>query len=276
MLPHLERNLELRRRYVACFDHDGDPYYVVLDDYEPGMKTVEVEPIFDRLMAALLPWLRSIADAEPIYDSCLRGRFPREKQRLFSLTVLERWGMDRTAWRLDRTVHPFATSFVPTHIRLTTNFHEDSLHGILSRLHEFGHGIYERSIAPHYTRTPPAQGVSSSFHESQSRLWENLVGRSISTWRFFHPLRQEQFPDRFGDGQSRLRDGRRARQRGRKARDHLHLAGGAAARDAEGHACIAARKVHSRRRRALAHLERQPHRIRAHSQHRARVARRGR
>jgi carboxypeptidase Taq len=199
MLPHLERNLELRREYIACFEPEDDPYDVLLDDYEPGMKTVEVETIFDTLKGALLPWLRAVAEADPIDDSCLRGRFPRDAQRRFSLAMLERWGMDRASWRLDRTVHPFATSFAPTDIRLTTNFHEDSLHGILSCLHEFGHGIYERLVDPEYTRTPLAQGVSSAFHESQSRLWENLVGRNIATWRFFYPALQEAFPDHFAD-----------------------------------------------------------------------------
>jgi carboxypeptidase Taq len=199
MLPHLERNLELRLRYVACFDHDGDPYDVVLDDYEPGMKTVEVESIFEKLKARLTPMMRELAAADPIDDSCLRGRFPRRAQRRFALGMLERWGMDRAAWRLDRTVHPFATSFSPTDIRLTTNFHEDSLHGLLSCMHEFGHGIYERQVDPAYTRTPLAQGVSSAFHESQSRMWENLVGRNIATWRFFYPRLQEEFPDQFGE-----------------------------------------------------------------------------
>jgi len=113
--------------------------------------------------------------------------------------MLERWGMDRAAWRLDKTVHPFMTCFSPSDIRLTTNFHEDSLHGLLSCLHEFGHGIYERNVDPRYTRTPLAEGVSSAFHESQSRMWENLVGRSIATWRFFYPKLQEEFPDQFVD-----------------------------------------------------------------------------
>ncbi len=199
MLPHLERNLELRRQYVACFEPADDPYDIVLDDYEPGMKTVEVEAIFDKLKAALVPMIRSVAEADAVDDSCLRGRFPRAAQRRFALAMLEQWGMDRAAWRLDKTVHPFATSFAPTDIRLTTNFHEDSLHGILSCMHEFGHGIYERQVDPEYTRTPLAQGVSSAFHESQSRMWENLVGRSIATWRFFYPKLQDEFPDQFGD-----------------------------------------------------------------------------
>ena len=199
MLPHLERNLELRRRYVACFESEGDPYDVLLDDYEPGMKTSEVVAIFDQLKAALLPMIRAVAETDPVDDSCLRGRFPRAAQRRFGLAVLERWGMDRAAWRLDKTVHPFATSFAPTDIRLTTNLHEDSLHGILSCLHEFGHGIYERQVDPAFTRTPLAQGVSSAFHESQSRMWENLVGRSLSTWTFFYPKLQEEFPEQFAD-----------------------------------------------------------------------------
>jgi carboxypeptidase Taq len=199
MLPHLERNLELRRQYVECFGPQDDPYDVVLDDYEPGMKTAEVEPIFDQLKAALVPMIRAVADAAPVDDSCLHGFFPPDAQRRFSLSVMEKWGMDPGSWRLDDTVHPFATSMSPTDIRLTTSFHEDSLHGVLSCLHEFGHGIYERQVDPAFTRTPLAHGVSAAFHESQSRLWENLVGRSLSMWRFFYPALQAEFPEHFAD-----------------------------------------------------------------------------
>jgi carboxypeptidase Taq len=115
------------------------------------------------------------------------------------MAIMERWGMNRQSWRLDKTVHPFATSMAPSDIRLTTNFHEDSIHGILSCLHEFGHGIYERQVDPAYTRTPLAHGVSAAFHESQSRMWENLVGRNLATWRFFYPKLQNEFPDHFAD-----------------------------------------------------------------------------
>ena len=197
MLPHLEHTLELRREYVRCFDVHGDPYDILLDDYEPGMKTAEVEAVFDQLKAALVPMLHAVAEMPPVDDSCLRGRFPRDAQRRFSLSVLERWGMDRAAWRLDRTVHPFAMSMSTADIRLTTNFHEDSLHGILSCLHEFGHGVYERQVEARYDRTPLGHGVSAALHESQSRMWENLVGRSLSTWRFFYPQLQEEFPEHF-------------------------------------------------------------------------------
>ncbi|HKT45141.1 MAG TPA: carboxypeptidase M32 [Gaiellaceae bacterium] len=194
MLPHFERNLELRRAYVACFAPTGDPYDVVLDDYEPGTTTAEVEAIFERLKERLVPMIRSVAEMEPVDDSCLRGSFPREAQHRVSVAILEAWGVDDDSWRLDYTVHPFEVSMAPADIRLTTRFDEDNIHGILSCLHEFGHGLYERQIDPSFARTSLADGVSSAIHESQSRMWENLVGRRTSTWRFFYPLLQRELP----------------------------------------------------------------------------------
>jgi carboxypeptidase Taq len=195
--PQLEHRLELTREYVACFEPYDDPYDVLVDDHEPGMKTAEIEAIFTRLKAALVPLIAGIG--EPVDDSCLRGHFSPERQREFSLEVLRRWGMDDLAWRLDDTVHPFATNVSVRDIRLTTQFHDDQLVGILSCMHEFGHGVYERQVDERYERTPLAEGVSSSFHESQSRLWENIVGRGLSTWRFFYPRLQELFPERLAN-----------------------------------------------------------------------------
>ncbi len=105
-----------------------------------------------------------------------------------------RGGWTTGAWRLDDTVHPFAVSLAHNDIRLTTRLFPDNIHGVLSCLHEFGHGIYERQVDPRYFRTPLASGASSAFHESQSRLYENVVGRSLSTWKFFYPRLQEFFP----------------------------------------------------------------------------------
>jgi carboxypeptidase Taq len=194
MLPHFERNLDLRRQYVACFEPDGDQYDIVLDDYEPGMKTSEVRAIFDRLKERLVPMIRAVADSEPIDDSCLHGSFPGPAQHRVSMSILEAWGIDEASWRLDYTVHPFEVSMALADIRLTTRFDDDNIHGILSCLHEFGHGLYERQIDPTFARTPLADGVSSAVHESQSRMWENLVGRRTSTWRFFYPLLQRELP----------------------------------------------------------------------------------
>jgi carboxypeptidase Taq len=194
LLPHLERTLELRHRYIECFGPQDDPYDVVLDDYEPGMRTTDVDPVFERLKAALVPMIAAVRDAEPVDDSCLHGRFPIEDQRKFALWALGNWGFDPSSWRLDKTVHPFATSFSPTDIRLTTRFQEDILGGVIACMHEFGHGLYEHQIAPELTRTPLGAGVSAALHESQSRMWENLVGRNLATWKFFYPKLQETLP----------------------------------------------------------------------------------
>ncbi|MGH2934272.1 MAG: carboxypeptidase M32 [Gaiellaceae bacterium] len=194
MLPHFERNLELRREYVECFAPEGDPYDIVLDDYEPGMKTSEVEAIFDRLKERLVPLIQAVVESEAVDDSCLHGTFSHESQRRVSMAILESWGMTEDAWRLDDTVHPFEVSLANNDIRLTTRFDDDNVHGILSCLHEFGHGLYEHQVEPSYARTSLADGVSSAIHESQSRMWENLVGRRLSTWRCFYPVLQREIP----------------------------------------------------------------------------------
>jgi carboxypeptidase Taq len=194
--PHLERRLELVREYVACYEPFDDPYDVLLDDYEQGMSTADVAGVFARLKEVLVPLVAGIG--EPFDDSCLHGDFSPERQRAFSLEMLARWGMDDEAWRLDDTIHPFATGMSESDIRLTTRFDSDNLVGLLSCQHEFGHGIYERQVDARYFRTPLQEGTSSAFHESQSRMWENVVGRSLSTWRFFYPRLQEAFPEQFG------------------------------------------------------------------------------
>jgi carboxypeptidase Taq len=195
--PQLDRLLELAREYVACHEPYDDPYDPLLDDHEPGMKTAEVEVVFDRLRDGLVEMVAGLG--EPVDDSCLFGDFAVDRQRAFSLEMLDAWGIDDRSWRLDDTVHPFAIAIAHNDIRLTTILFPDNLGGILSCLHEFGHGLYERQVDPRYFRTPLATGASSAFHESQSRLWENVVGRSISTWRYFYPRLQETFPDALGD-----------------------------------------------------------------------------
>jgi carboxypeptidase Taq len=195
--PHLERRLALVREYVACHEPFDDAYDVLLDDEEPGLQTRDVEAVFAHLRDELVPLVAGIR--EPVDDACLRGDFPPALQREFSLALLSHWGMDDRAWRLDDTVHPFATSLSLADIRLTTRFAAGDLRGVLSCLHEFGHGLYERQIDPRYSRTPLQEGASSAFHEAQSRLWENVVGRRLSTWRFFYPRLRKAFPEQFAD-----------------------------------------------------------------------------
>jgi len=195
--PHVEHRMALAREYVACREPYDDPYDILLDDNEPGMKTADVAAVFGRLKEVLVPLVAGLGD--PVDDSCLNGDFAPERQREFSLSMMTRWGMDDESWRLDDTVHPFMAGVSGTDIRLTTRFDDDNLGGILSCLHEFGHGIYERQVDPRYARTPLQEGASSGFHESQSRLWENVVGRRLSTWHFFYPELQKTFPEQLAD-----------------------------------------------------------------------------
>jgi carboxypeptidase Taq len=194
-LPYLEKNVELKHRYVECFDKTDETYDVLLDDFEEGMTTAEVRAVFDQLKTELLPFIAEIAEhQDAVDDSCMHGTFPPEAQKAFSMEIIERFGFSEESWRLDPTVHPFATNSCPTDIRLTTRYAEDNLESIFSSMHEFGHGCYEHQVDPSLERTPLCSGVSLGLHESQSRMWENLVGRSRSFWNFFFPKIQEAFP----------------------------------------------------------------------------------
>ena len=133
-LPALRENFELRRQYVACFDDYEEPYDVLLDDFEPGMKTSEVRAVFDRLKEEQVPF---VADVRRGDDRPLRGlTFPIEAQKQFELTVIERFGYDAAEWRLDTAVHPFAASIATTDIRLTTRYFDHNLDGLFGTMHE--------------------------------------------------------------------------------------------------------------------------------------------
>ena len=194
--PYLEHNLELRRRYIDCFDGYDEPYDVLLDDFERGMTAAEVRVVFDRLKEEQIPLVAGAArnGGRPARDRS----FPLEQQQSFELKVLERFGFEPGSWRLDPTVHPFASSIGIDDIRLTTRYHETNLDGLFASMHECGHGLYEHGVSRDLERTPLARGTSLGMHESQSRLWENLVGRSLPFWRFFYPELQRHFPDALG------------------------------------------------------------------------------
>ena len=193
--PALERMVELRRRYVECYPPADDPYDTLLDDYEPGMKTAEVRAVFDRLKEVLIPLVEATRGAA---TPPITGNFPAAKQRQLSLEIVRRFGYDETAWRLDTAPHPFAQSLATSDIRITTREPETSLDGLFATMHECGHGLYENGVDPALERTPLARGASLGLHESQSRLWENLVGRSRPFWSWFFPRLQKTFPDELG------------------------------------------------------------------------------
>jgi carboxypeptidase Taq len=194
--PYLDRTLELKRRYVACFEPFDDPYDPLLDDYEPGLRTPEVREVFATLKDALVPLIAEVGSSED--DDFLRGPFPEDRQHDFSLHVIERFGYTPDRFRLDRTVHPFAASSGSNDIRLTTRYSSDDLTSVFTAMHECGHGVYEAGVSGSLERTPLGCGVSAAVHESQSRLWENVVGRSRPFWEFFFPRLQSTFRDVLG------------------------------------------------------------------------------
>ena len=196
--PSLERTLELQRRLIECFAPYDDPYDVVLDNFEEGTKTEDVRRIF----AALQPEITALVAehaGEEHEDEFLRGPFAIQPQEALSRELIERFGATWDAFRLDLTVHPFAAPVGLRDIRLTTRYDEHDLNSLFTAMHECGHGLYERGSAPSLERTPLQGCASSALHESQSRLWENVVGRSLPFWRWYYPRVQEAFPSALGN-----------------------------------------------------------------------------
>ncbi len=200
-LPSLETGLELRRRYVACFDEETHPYDHLLDDYEPGVTTADVQAIFAELREGLVPLVRDIREHGAEIDASMVHRtYPVGDQVALVEQLLESIGFENDSWRLDTVVHPFALRVGMGDIRITTRYFEDYLPaGIFGAMHEFGHGLYEAGVSPEFDRTPLERLSSLGLHESQSRLWENLVGRSRAFWEFAFPTLQKTFPTQFSD-----------------------------------------------------------------------------
>jgi carboxypeptidase Taq len=176
----LAQQVELRHRYVACFDGFAHPYDALLDDFEPGLTSAELRPLFAELRDALVPLVAAAGDAaQERNDGAFKGRFDAESQRVAVLDVLEALGFDPDRWRLDPTLHPFASGIAADDVRITTRYDEhDFAAALYSALHEFGHGLYEASSDRTLWRTTLDDPVSLGVHESQSRMWENMIGRS--------------------------------------------------------------------------------------------------
>jgi carboxypeptidase Taq len=195
-LPVLERNLELKKRYVDCFEWEDSPYTVLLDDYEPFMKTTEVAEVFDTIR----PELSELVKQSPQVDaSFLDVPFDANAQREFDERLLATLGFEEGSYRLDPTVHPFCTSFSTSDVRMTTRYQPTGLDSIWSTMHEAGHGLYAHGIASSLERSPLANAPSLGLNESQSRTWENLVGRSRPFWSHWYEPLQSTFPDQLGD-----------------------------------------------------------------------------
>ncbi len=196
--PHLERLLELKREAAEHLGYEDHPYDALLDLYEPGARKDRLEGLFGELKAGILPLLRRIAPGGAAEDRSapLRGYFDETKQEEFGRAVLTDLGYDWSRGRQDRVVHAFCIDLGgPQDVRITTRFDPRRVDtALFTSIHEAGHAMYEQGVSPRYARSPLAGGVSMGVHESQSRLWENLVGRSRAFWEHYYPLLREAFP----------------------------------------------------------------------------------
>jgi carboxypeptidase Taq len=199
--PHLQRVIDLTRQQAECFAPYSHLYDPLLDKYEPGMKTSEVQKMFTGMKDELIDLVNKIISRTgAVKNEILYGEFDIDRQREFGLCIAKKFGYDLDRGRQDETLHPFCTNFSIDDVRITTRFDNGFLPSALfGTMHEVGHALYEQGISPELDRTGMDTGVSLGVHESQSRLWENLVGRSQSFWMHFFPKLQMVFPDEFGE-----------------------------------------------------------------------------
>jgi carboxypeptidase Taq len=199
--PYLERNVELNRARAEALGYTERIYDPLLDVNEPDMTTAQLETIFGELRAAIVPLVREIAaKGDVIDDSCLHQHYDPDTQMSFSLDIAKQLGYDTTRGRLDLSPHPFCTCFGYGDVRITTRIWPEFLNVCLySVMHEAGHAMYEQGASPDLFGTGAFNGASAGVHESQSRLWENLVGRSRAFQHYLFPRLQETYPSQLGN-----------------------------------------------------------------------------
>lgn len=200
--PYLERMFGLKREQAACQRPDLDPYDALLDDYEPGGRWRSLAEAFAPLRVAIVDLVRRCGDARLRPDDAVLAEriYPVDVQQRFVREVAARIGFDFDRGRLDTTAHPFCTTLGPDDCRITTRWNERSLPtAFFGVLHEAGHGLYEQGLPREWYGLPPGQAASLGIHESQSRLWENLVGRSLPFWEWCLPVARSAFPAAFGN-----------------------------------------------------------------------------
>lgn len=198
VVPFLETSLELSREYANFFPgykHVMDP----LIGPQEAISAEETARLFEQLRVRLVPLMRAITNREPADDSCLKQTFPAEAQLAFAQQVAVDFGYDLKRGRIDQSPHPFCTTFARDDVRITTRVrHDDLSDALFSVLHEVGHALYEQGVDTAFEGTPLANGASAGVHESQSRLWENIVARSLPFWQHYYPRLQSVFPDQLG------------------------------------------------------------------------------
>ncbi|HET9768879.1 MAG TPA: carboxypeptidase M32 [Thermoanaerobaculia bacterium] len=195
----LSRLLLAKREQAACLASGGAGgalYDALLDEYEPGATVADLVPLFAALRARLVPLVRAVAESgRPVDETPLRGRFPMEAQRQLGTFVAAEIGFDWSSGRLDRSTHPFCTGIASRDVRLTWRGQEEDLRqALMGVLHEMGHGLYDQGLPAEWESTPLGEPASTGVHESQSRLWEILVGRGRPFWRWLLPHVRQAFP----------------------------------------------------------------------------------
>ena len=198
--PHLEKVVDLRREYASFFKPYGHIYDPLLDDFEPGLKTSDVQEIFSKLQPQQSELIKEIAARPQVDDSFLKLSYDKKAQLDFGVEVVTAFGFDWNRGRQDESVHPFTTGFGIDDVRITTHVYpEMPASAMFSTMHEGGHAMYEQGVDHAMRRSPLAGGASMAIHESQSRMWENLVGRSMPFWKHFYPRLQQYFPQQLGN-----------------------------------------------------------------------------
>ena len=196
----LERIMALKRRVAEHVGYRGEPYDALLDEYEPGAEAAQLRTLFADLRRETVDLIGRVQrQGRPVDRGLLEREYDLDRQWSLSEESLRWIGFDLEAGRLDRSAHPFASHFAPSDVRLTTRLHQrDFGQAFFGTLHEGGHGLYEQGIGEAVQRSLIGGGVSLGVHESQSRLWENFVGRGLPFWRFALPKAAALFPEQLG------------------------------------------------------------------------------
>jgi len=197
----LEKVIKLKREEAQAYGYDKDPYDPLLDEYEPHATTQQVHAVFAALRDELVPLVHAITrSASQPNTALLRRRYPRAGQEKLGRAAATAIGFDFQSGSLDVTPHPFCATLGPLDVRITTRYDEDFFNSaFFGTLHEAGHGLYELGLPQTHYGLPPGQAVSLGIHESQSRMWENLVGRSRAFWKWFYPTAKDAFSDSLSD-----------------------------------------------------------------------------
>ncbi|TCZ81074.1 carboxypeptidase M32 [Paenibacillus albiflavus] len=199
--PYLEKIVATNKEFIELWGYERNPYDTLLDMYEPGMTVAKLDEVFGALREKVVPLLAAVSQSPNQPErGFLDQPFGKEQQRAFSMFILNELGFNFEAGRLDETVHPFATGLNPGDVRITTRFLPDDVASALfSTIHECGHAMYEQNISDTLVGTNLCTGTSMGIHESQSRFWENVVGRSEQFWKQYYPKLQETFPEQLGN-----------------------------------------------------------------------------